>query len=281
MTLEEEPPETRSEDHGPDEPERRPRGRRRRPLWFTIPVTVVLGLLLAGVLTPLAVGGRIWYQARQDERPRSDAIIVLGAAQYDGEPSPTLRWRLQHALDLYREGVAPAIVTVGGKAPGDNYTEADSGRTWLVERGGVPAGDVVAVPVGRDTLGSMRAVGEEFDRRGWSTGVIVTDPWHAAAVEEDGPGPRHRGVLVPDPQRPQRADPRHPVQLHRPGDRRLPVVRAAGQERPRAERDHKAHPPRPLRADGAACHPAARPLTLRREARTTERHRARLPWTGT
>ncbi|TQM70278.1 uncharacterized SAM-binding protein YcdF (DUF218 family) [Actinomadura hallensis] len=178
MTLEEEPPETRSEDHGPDEPERRPRGRRRRPLWFTIPVTVVLGLLLAGVLTPLAVGGRIWYQARQDERPRSDAIIVLGAAQYDGEPSPTLRWRLQHALDLYREGVAPAIVTVGGKAPGDNYTEADSGRTWLVERGGVPAGDVVAVPVGRDTLGSMRAVGEEFDRRGWSTGVIVTDPWH-------------------------------------------------------------------------------------------------------
>src|SRR5690606_29382182 len=177
MTLEEEPPETRSEDHGPDEPERRPRGRRRRPLWFTIPVTVVLGLLLAGVLTPLAVGGRIWYQARQDERPRSDAIIVLGAAQYDGEPSPTLRWRLQHALDLYREGVAPAIVTVGGKAPGDNHTEADSGRTWLVERGGVPAGDVVAVPVGRDTLGSMRAVGEEFDRRGWSTGVVVTDPW--------------------------------------------------------------------------------------------------------
>ncbi|TDD89821.1 YdcF family protein [Actinomadura rubrisoli] len=185
MTLEVELPE-----HAPDEAdeaEGRPRGRARkgrragrprRSLWFVIPVSVVVGLIAIAVLTPLAVGTRIWYQARQDERPRSDAIIVLGAAQYNGVPSPTLKWRLQHALDLYRSGVAPAIVTVGGKAPGDAFTEADSGRRWLIQRGGVPAAKVVAVPVGRDTRESLRAVGKEYKRLHWSSGVIVTDPWH-------------------------------------------------------------------------------------------------------
>ncbi|TDC82959.1 YdcF family protein [Actinomadura sp. 7K507] len=178
MTLEVEVPESETGDRGADGPADRPRKRRKRSPWVRIPLWVVLGLLAVAVLTPLTVGARVWHQARQDERPRSDAIIVLGAAQYNGRPSPTLQWRLQHALDLYREGVAPAIVTVGGKAPGDNYTEAGAGRTWLIEKGGVPAAEVFAVPVGRDTLGSMEALGKEFDRHQWSSGVIVTDPWH-------------------------------------------------------------------------------------------------------
>lgn len=186
MTLEAELPEFTPEDDETDGPEdradgprrRRGRGRWRRSPWFTIPAGVVVALLAITVLTPLAVGGRIWHQARQDERPRSDAIIVLGAAQYNGVPSPTLKWRLQHALELYRGGVAPAIVTVGGKAPGDNYTEAGAGRGWLITKGGVPASRVFEVPVGRDTLESMKAVGKEFDRHHWSSGVIVTDPWH-------------------------------------------------------------------------------------------------------
>ncbi|MES9541112.1 MULTISPECIES: YdcF family protein [unclassified Actinomadura] len=186
MTVEAELPEFRPEDDeadGPDEraggPRRsRGRGRWRRSPWFRVPAGVLIGLLAVAVLTPLTVGARIWYQARQDERPRSDAIIVLGAAQYNGVPSPTLKWRLQHALELYRAGVAPAIVTVGGKAPGDNYTEAGAGRSWLIGKGGVPASKVFAVPVGRDTLESMKAVGKEFDRHHWSSGVIVTDPWH-------------------------------------------------------------------------------------------------------
>ncbi|MFA1547317.1 YdcF family protein [Actinomadura chokoriensis] len=178
MTLEVELPEPQPEEPAAEEREDRPRERRRRPLWFTIPVSVLLGLLAIAVLTPLTVGARIWYQARQDERPRSDAIIVLGAAQYNGAPSPTLKWRLQHALELYRDGVAPAIVTVGGKASGDNYTEAGTGRAWLIEKGGVPASKVFAVPVGRDTLESLKAVGTEFDRHHWKSAVIVTDPWH-------------------------------------------------------------------------------------------------------
>ncbi|WP_433478105.1 YdcF family protein [Spirillospora sp. CA-142024] len=179
-------PESLPDEPGTDEPEDRPRKRRRRrrSLWFTIPVSVVLGLLAIAVLTPVTVGTRIWYQARQDERPRSDAIIVLGAAQYNGVPSPTLKWRLQHALDLYRHGVAPVIVTVGGQATGDNYTEAGAGRAWLIEKGGVPASKVFAVPVGRDTLESMKAVGDEFGRHHWSSGVIVTDPWHGLRAKK-------------------------------------------------------------------------------------------------
>ncbi|MFB4308065.1 YdcF family protein [Actinomadura sp. GTD37] len=178
MTLEVDLPEPEHEETTAEERADRPRERRRRPLWVTVPLSVVLGLLAIAVLTPLTVGARIWYQARQDERPRSDAIIVLGAAQYNGVPSPTLKWRLQHALKLYRDGVAPAIVTVGGKAPGDDYTEAGTGRAWLIKEGGVPASKVFAVPDGRDTLASLKAVGAEFDRHHWSSAVIVTDPWH-------------------------------------------------------------------------------------------------------
>ena len=135
-------------------------------------------LLAIVVAVPLTIGVRIWYQARQDERPRSDAIVVLGAAQYNGVPSPTLRWRLDHAAKLFREGVAPDVVTVGGKQAGDRYTEAAAGRHWLIEHG-VPASRIVAVPVGSDTLQSIEAVGRGFRRHKWRSAVIVTDPWHA------------------------------------------------------------------------------------------------------
>lgn len=150
---------------------------RRRPRWVVWTLRVLLGAVAVVVLTPLTVGARVWYQARQDERPTSDAIIVLGAAQYNGKPSPTLEWRLRHALTLYRGGVAPRIITVGGKQPGDNYTEAAAGRHWLIDHG-VPSSRVLAVPEGSDTLQSFEAIGLEYDKRGWRSAVIVTDPWH-------------------------------------------------------------------------------------------------------
>lgn len=197
MTLEVELPESEHPDQDPEdtqEPAERPREagrkrgfarsgrtgrtRKRRPRWLFWTIAALLGLLAIVVLTPLTVGWRVWYQARQNETPRSDAIIVLGAAQYNGRPSEILRWRLEHAVRLYRDGVAPAIVTVGGKQPGDNFTEAAAGRNWLISERKVPADKVVAVPAGRDTLESMRAVGREFKRLRWDSGVIVTDPWH-------------------------------------------------------------------------------------------------------
>jgi len=134
-------------------------------------------LLLAGA-TALA----IWWTARQDARPTSDAVVVLGSAQYNGVPSSIFEARLEHALELYDEGVAPMIVTVGGKKTGDEFTEAEAGREYLAAAG-VPDDALLAVEQGVDTLESMRAVAAEFDGHGWSTAVLVTDPWHAMRAQ--------------------------------------------------------------------------------------------------
>jgi uncharacterized SAM-binding protein YcdF (DUF218 family) len=128
----------------------------------------------------LVVGGtavRVWQVARADDRPHSDAIVVLGSAQYNGRPSAILQARLDHALTLYRAGVAPRIVTVGGNRQGDRYTEAGAGAAYLLGKG-VPTEAVVAVGAGNDTLQSVRAVAEVFHQRGWRSAVLVTDPWH-------------------------------------------------------------------------------------------------------
>ena len=138
----------------------------------------VLALLLLVTSTALA----IWWNARQDSRPSSDAIVVLGSAQYNGVPSSIFAARLEHAKALYEAGVAPVIVTVGGKATGDQFTEAEAGRDYLANAG-LPADALLAVPEGVDTLESMRAVSAAFDQRGWSSAVLVTDPWHVMRAQ--------------------------------------------------------------------------------------------------
>jgi uncharacterized SAM-binding protein YcdF (DUF218 family) len=138
----------------------------------------VLALLLLVTSTALA----IWWNARQDSRAASDAIVVLGSAQYNGVPSPIFAARLEHAKALYEDGVAPMIVTVGGKKNGDQFTEAEAGRDYLAEAG-IPSDALLAVPEGVDTLESMRAVSSAFDQHGWHSAVLVTDPWHAMRAE--------------------------------------------------------------------------------------------------
>jgi uncharacterized SAM-binding protein YcdF (DUF218 family) len=132
------------------------------------------GLLLLVVLVVGVTAFRVWYVARQDNHPRSDAIVVLGASQYDGKPSTVFRARLQHAKKLYDAGVAPRVITVGGGAPGDRTTEAEAGAGFLRERGV----DTVALGKGRNTLQSLEALRVEFRKQGWKTAVLVTDPWH-------------------------------------------------------------------------------------------------------
>jgi uncharacterized SAM-binding protein YcdF (DUF218 family) len=135
----------------------------------------LIGVLLLLVLLVVGItASRVWWVARQDDRPRSDAIVVLGASQFDGKPSTVFRARLQHARALFEKGVAPRVVTLGGGAPGDRYTEAEAGAQFLRERGV----EVVAVGKGRNTLQSLEALQAEFERRGWSSAVLVTDPWH-------------------------------------------------------------------------------------------------------
>lgn len=113
-----------------------------------------------------------------DDRP-TDAIVILGAAQFDGTPSPVLQNRLEHGLDLYRAGVAPEIVTVGGKQVGDRYTEAGAGRQWLIEQG-VDSSKVTAIKAGSNTLDSMQDVAALAEREGWTSITLVSDPVHMA-----------------------------------------------------------------------------------------------------
>jgi uncharacterized SAM-binding protein YcdF (DUF218 family) len=138
----------------------------------------VLALLLLVTSTALA----IWWNARQDSRPPSDAIVVLGSAQYNGVPSSIFEARLEHAKALYKAGVAPVIVTVGGKATGDQFTEAEAGRDYLANAG-VPSRALLAVPKGVDTLESMRAVSAAFGLHGWRSAVLVSDPWHVMRAQ--------------------------------------------------------------------------------------------------
>lgn len=132
--------------------------------------------MLLPVLLVAGTAVRVWAVARIDDRRPSDAIVVLGASQYDGRPSSVLEARLEHAKTLYEQGVAPRVITVGGNQEGDRFTEAGTGKTYLNERG-VP--NVIALEVGSDTLESIEAVDELMERRGWTSAVLVSDPWHS------------------------------------------------------------------------------------------------------
>jgi uncharacterized SAM-binding protein YcdF (DUF218 family) len=142
----------------------------------------LLRLVVGGVLiAALIVGGtlfRVWQVARVDDRSSADIVVVLGAAQYDGTPSSVLGARLDHAARLWRGGVAPTIVTVGGRRDGDAYTEAEAGEKYLTSYG-IPADAVVPVGEGGDTLESLRTVAQRARTEGWETAVLVSDPWHS------------------------------------------------------------------------------------------------------
>jgi uncharacterized SAM-binding protein YcdF (DUF218 family) len=143
---------------------------------------VIGAAILAAVLLVVTTALAIWWTAREDSRPSSDAIVVLGSAQYNGKPSSIFAARLEHARKLYDAGVAPMVVTVGGKATGDRFTEAEAGRDYLAAEG-VPRTALLAVPKGVDTLESMRDVGAVFTAHHWHSAVLVTDPWHAMRAQ--------------------------------------------------------------------------------------------------
>ena len=115
--------------------------------------------------------------SQQDQRRPVDAIVVLGAAQYNGRPSSVLRARLDHALALYRDRSAPLIIVSGGVGRGDTISEAVVGRRYLVSHG-VPEDAVVAQAEGRTTMASMSAVAGWLRPRGLRRVLLVSDPFH-------------------------------------------------------------------------------------------------------
>ena len=145
---------------------------------------IVRLLIVALLLSLLAAGWtsyRIWDVGNHDERPGVDAIVVLGAAQYNGRPSAILRARVEHAIDLYEAGVAPYLIVTGGKADGDITTEAASARALAMERG-VPASAILSEDRGRTTLESLRATATILHDRGLQTAVFVSDRTHMLRV---------------------------------------------------------------------------------------------------
>jgi uncharacterized SAM-binding protein YcdF (DUF218 family) len=130
---------------------------------------------------------QVWRTARADRAQPSQAIVVLGAAQYDGRPSPVLEARLDHAVDLWEAGIAPVIVVTGGRAEGDRFTEATAGATYLHGRG-VPDEAILRETTGRSTWESMAATARFLRDQGITDVVLVTDPFHserAAAVADE------------------------------------------------------------------------------------------------
>lgn len=118
--------------------------------------------------------------SRLDQRRHADAIVVLGAAQYNGRPSPVLRARLDHGRDLYRAGLARMIVVTGGIGDGDRMSEATAAQRYLVS-GGVPP-DSVVLEAGRNTAASMDSVADYLHGEGASVVLLVSDPFHVARL---------------------------------------------------------------------------------------------------
>ncbi len=124
---------------------------------------------------------RIWAQGQRDEERPADAIVVMGAAQYDGHPSPVFAARLDHGVALYLAGVAPRLVVTGGKAEGDRTTEAAAGRAFAIALG-VPPEAILVEDRSRTTLESIRAVATLLEANGARSAIFVSDRPHMLRV---------------------------------------------------------------------------------------------------
>lgn len=121
---------------------------------------------------------QVWRASEWDQTREVDALVVLGAAQYNGKPSPVFQRRLDHAYDLWRRGVARRVVVTGSKRVGDRFTEAFAGFDYLRKRG-VPETDLVVVDNGTSTWESLAASGRVLRKRGIDEVLMVSDPYHS------------------------------------------------------------------------------------------------------
>jgi uncharacterized SAM-binding protein YcdF (DUF218 family) len=143
----------------------------------------IIGLVLVVLLAyPAWLAWRIWDQSHNDEVRAADAIVVLGAAQYNGRPSPVLQARLDHALYLYGEDLAGRVIVTGGKRAGDEFAEAEAAEMYL-EAEGVPSEAILAEDEGMTTLESLEAVRDVSVENGIDTVLLVSDPLHSERIK--------------------------------------------------------------------------------------------------
>ena len=151
----------------------------KRLLKLAIRVVVVLVGIVFLYLAVTFV--QVWVAARRDGARPSQAIIVLGAAQYNGTPSPVLAARLDHAIDLYRRHIAPVIVVTGGRQPGDQYTEAGASADYLHEHG-VEERAILRETTSRTSWESLEAAARFLKSRDIIRVVLVSDPYHSKRI---------------------------------------------------------------------------------------------------
>lgn len=161
-----------------------------------------LGLIVlaAGIVYTVALV-MVLVVSQQDQRRPVDAIVVLGAAQYNGRPSPVLRARLDHAVTLFREHLAPRIIVTGGVGRGDTTSEAAVSRKYLLARN-VRDTSIVVAPQGRSTYTSITAVAEWLQPRGLNSVLLVSDPFHMCRLRLEARRMRLVAYTSPTPSSP-------------------------------------------------------------------------------
>lgn len=148
-----------------------------RPLRLAVRLALLVGVVAVGYLA--VTGFQVWRAGREDHAGPADAIVVLGAAQYDGRPSPVYKARLDHAADLYERDLAPLVLVTGGRRPGDRFTEAAAGAGYLAGRG-VPEDAILLESGGTDSWSSLSAAARVLgDRR---RVLLVSSPYHALRI---------------------------------------------------------------------------------------------------
>ena len=153
---------------------------RRHPVLASVALVVVL---VVGVMAASFIA--VWRTAHTDEASRVsdvDVILVLGAAQYAGTPSPVFRGRLDHAALLYRQHFSNRILVLGAGRPGDELTEAEAGRAYLVQEG-IPFEAVDPSPVGATSYESLVAAARYMREEKLETAFLVSDPWHNLRIK--------------------------------------------------------------------------------------------------
>lgn len=156
------------------------RAQHRRNPWLLRGVLIALALLIAflGIISASIV-----RQAYADESRPADAIIVFGAAEYAGRPSPVLRARLDHAYDLFQRGIAPLVITTGGSGADPTYTEGGVGRDYLIRRG-ISDSNLIAETQSDDTAESATRVAVILRANSMRTCVAVSDAYHIFRIKK-------------------------------------------------------------------------------------------------
>jgi uncharacterized SAM-binding protein YcdF (DUF218 family) len=197
-----------AEDHNPSKP--------TKPFWMRLPWLSLLMVLGALLLFFGITGTRIVQAAAEAPARKADVIVVFGAAEYAGHPSPVYRARLDHGYELFQKGMAPVVITTGGAALDPDFSEGGVGRDYLLRRG-VPEQALIAETQGSDTAQSAARVANIMRTNGMHTCIAVSDAFHVFRIRALL---EHEGVQVQLSPRPE-SRPRHL------GDRFAAVMREA------------------------------------------------------